>query len=304
MRYIFVINGKPTKAYLVDEVKRQTDALVADGLLDKEQYQIYCTTAEGDATRYVHLFCDIHTRESICFVACGGDGIINEVASGLVGFEKEDKHLSIFTYKSNSDFAKNFPGVVFSDIKGIVLGNSRPIDIIKCGNGYCLNVCNVGFAAKVAVYGKKNVLKGRKKPYEKGIAEAVLFSRFNHIKVYVDGEKVCSWMLFCDIANGRICGDGYICSPNALIDDGWIDISVAKMIPLIKFLQLLPHYSKGTHLTNPKFKNVFTYRKAKEIRVVAPNHTTICPDGELLGGFDFLIKILPGGINFITPAAQ
>ena len=84
MKYIYIINGRADKIPQYQELYDQLKEI-------SHPYEIYTTIGEGDATRYVRLYCDLHPEEEVCFVACGGNGIINGVASGLVGFSETIK---------------------------------------------------------------------------------------------------------------------------------------------------------------------------------------------------------------------
>ena len=75
MKYIYIINGRADKAPAYQEFFDQLKEI-------PHLHEVYTTLGEGDATRYVRLYCDLHPEEEVCFVACGGNGIINGVASG------------------------------------------------------------------------------------------------------------------------------------------------------------------------------------------------------------------------------
>ena len=137
MHYIFVINGRPDKDFIVEEVNRQI-AQVGKGL----DYEIYRTMGVGDGTRFVHIWCDLHPNKECCFVACGGSGTVNEVASGLVGFSK--KYLGILAYGLTNDFNKCYPDRDFTSLRKLLAGEPRAVDIIRVNDSYALHVINIG----------------------------------------------------------------------------------------------------------------------------------------------------------------
>ena len=79
MQYCFIANGREDKLHVANEIKAEIEALK-----EKPDYELYLTKAPGDATRFVKEIVKARKDEEICFVACGGDGSIKEVASGIV----------------------------------------------------------------------------------------------------------------------------------------------------------------------------------------------------------------------------
>ncbi len=303
MKFFFIINGRKDKAIIGQEVRKQLRMLAASFEEWDDQFDIYLTTGEGDATRFVRLYCDLHPAEKICFIACGGDGTINEVASGLVGFP--GKSMSVLNIGGNSDFVKYFPDRNFKSIHDILAGENIALDIIKVNDSYSFNVADVGFDADVSNFANEYSLLGKKDPFKRGIARALLFSRFNKITVIADGEKLGNRLLLCILANGRIYGDGMICAPKASMTDGLIDVCLLRPMLLWRFLYLLPIYSRGEHLENKLFKNKIIYRQAKHIDIASKKDLiNIGLDGEVVPGTKFTVDILPQAINFRLPAAK
>ena len=157
MHYIFIINGREDKNFIANQVLRQIDE-VGTGL----DYELYRTTGVGDGTRFVHVWCDLHPNVECCFVACGGTGMVNEVASGMVGSKK--KSLGILAYGETNDFTKYYPDRDFRSLRKLIAGTPRKIDIIRVGDNYAINVINIGFEAAVAVHQYSLREDGRRRP--------------------------------------------------------------------------------------------------------------------------------------------
>lgn len=312
MKYIYIINGRADKLPQYREFYDQLKEV-------PHHYEVYTTIGEGDATRYVCLYCDLHPEEVVCFVACGGNGIINGVASGLMGYfeyMKEsgggnaagmlgEKTMAILNIGGTTDdFLINFPGRNFRSVKDMLAGTVTPVDVIKVNDSYCVNVCNIGFNSKVASRANELVAKGLSahKAYTRGVTNAIMTSRYNRIKVTVDGERLGrGHLILCTIANGRRVGGEFNCAPNAKVDDGLIDVCLFRPMSLVRFLMLIPLYRKGEHIGSRVGGRKILYRQAREVEVSSRDIIDIYLDGELLPGSHFEMKILPGALPLRLP---
>ena len=306
MKYIYILNGRPDKQSQYQEFYDQLKEV-------QHPYSIYTTMGEGDATRYVRIYCDLHPDEEVCFVACGGNGIINGVASGLMGYrETLNSQISTFNFSmailyfagSTEDFIINYPGRNFRSVKEMLAGTVTPTDILRVNDSYCVNVCNLGFNSKVASRANELVAKGKSthEAYIRGVINAFLTSRFNNIKVTVDGERIArGLMVLCTVANGCRVGGEFICAPNAKTDDGLIDVCYFRAMSLLRLLMLFPLYRSGQHIGSRPGKNKVLYRQAHEVKIVSKDLIDIYLDGELLVGSHFDIKILPSALPLRLP---
>lgn len=297
MHYCFIINAEPCKAGNADKIQADIN-----NLKEEIDYEIYRTTAEKTATVFVKEYCAEHPEEETCFVACGGDGTINEVSTGMVG--AKNKHLAILSYGSGNDFIKYYEGKDFLSVEKLVKGTPHKIDILKVGNDrYSINVCNFGFDSVVASTANKLSRKGNKNPYRWGIVKAIFCGRFNRIQVKADGEELNPGkrMLLCTLGNNNHVGGEFFCSPRAKNDDGLIEVGYCKTTTLAGFLGLLPIYTAGKHLDEPKASKHFIYRQSKTVDVHCDKEIELCLDGEMLAGNDFHIEIIPSAISFIIP---
>lgn len=310
MKYIYIVNGRPDKAAQYQDFYDQLK-------LNPHPYEVYTTLGEGDATRYVRLYCDLHPEEEVCFVACGGNGIINGVASGLVGYAQssleaarqcENKTMAVLYFAgATEDFIINFPGRNFRSVKDMLEGTVTPTDIIQVNDSYCLNVCNIGFNSKVASRANELVEKGKSahEAYTRGVINAILTSRYNRIKVMVDGERIARGpMVLCTFANGRRVGGEFNCAPNARLDDGLMDVCYFRTMSLLRLLMLIPHYKAGTHIGSRVAGKRVLFRHAREVVISSKDLIDIYLDGEQLPGSQFHLKVLPGALPLRLPKIE
>lgn len=310
MKYIYIVNGRPDKAAQYQDFYDQLK-------LNPHPYEVYTTLGEGDATRYVRLYCDLHPEEEVCFVACGGNGIINGVASGLVGYAQsslevarqcENKTMAVLYFAgATEDFIFNFPGRNFRSVKDMLEGTVTPTDIIQVNDSYCLNVCNIGFNSKVASRANELVEKGKSahEAYTRGVINAILTSRYNRIKVMVDGKRIARGpMVLCTFANGRRVGGEFNCAPDARLDDGLMDVCYFRTMSLLRLLMLIPHYRTGTHIGSRVAGKRVLFRHAREVVISSKDLIDIYLDGEQLPGSQFHLKVLPGALPLRLPKIE
>ena len=307
MKYIYIINGRADKASYYQDFFAQLKE-------NPHPHEVYTTMGEGDATRYVRLYCDLHPEEEVCFVACGGNGLINGVASGLVGYANsgdpaasqcDNKTIAILYFGgATEDFIINFPGRNFRSVRDMLDGTVSHIDIIQVNDSYCLNVCNLGFNSKVASRANELVAAGKSahQAYTRGVINAFLTSRFNRIKIMVDGERIARGpMVLCTVANGTRVGGEFNCSPDAKVDDGLMDVCYFRAMSLLRLILLFPLYRSGKHIGSRAGKNKVLYRQAREVVISSKDLIDIYIDGEQLPGSKFHLKILPGALPLRLP---
>lgn len=299
MKYILIINGREDKKPMRDIIDRQVMEFKSQPCNQNYDIETYVTTGEGDATRYVRVYSDLHPLDHVCFIACGGDGTINEVASGMVGFQ--NKMLAILDYGTGNDFVKYYAGRDFKNLSTIFQSESKLIDIMKINDNYSINVCDFGFDSVVGSTANILASKGVKNPFQWGIVKAIFSGRFNRISVTADGEKLGRHrLLLCTLANNSYVGSGFFCAPHAKNDDGLIEVCFVRPMSLLRFLFTMPIYREGKHLDDKKNRK-FIYRQAKHVEVDSKSLVELCLDGEMLPGTHFDITILPKAIRLVIP---
>lgn len=296
MKTVFIVNPKAGSDSAEQRIKETIEKLPM-----KADCAVYVTKGVGDATEYVERLCKEESGE-LRFIACGGDGTINEVFSGAVG--KKNVSVSCYPCGSGNDFVKCFGGAdAFADIEKLVTAEAKPIDVIKVGDRYSINVTNFGFDTTVAMTinaERERTGHGNKGAYTKGVVKALLTAMKNECKVYADGELLnpAGKFLLCTVANGQYVGGSFKCAPRAELDDGMLEVCLAKCISRFRFLKLLTPYTNGEHLDRDEFSDVIVYRRAKKVEVEAPEGFAYSLDGEIVHENRFTMEIVPKALNF------
>lgn len=295
MRYIFIVNGSKDKAAILSCLKEQLSELDLD-------YEIYVTTGIGDGTLFVRMYCEFHSEKDCCFVACGGSGTANEVASALLA-SGSSCPMAIMQFGTTNDLLKCFPGRNFKSVKEMLKGKPVAVDAIKCNENYALNTVNIGFDSKVAYEANINIEEGRRNPYGKGVLRALLLGRFNRLKICVDGRKVSSFLtLSCVIGNGQYCGGMFHCTPKARLDDGLLDVCILRSLLFVGFLLVMPLYKRGEHHDKRWFDHIGKYIQGRHVTISSGKRLSyVSFDGELDVGTEFNIDVLEKAVTLILP---
>ena len=300
MQYVFIVNPFADAGNTVSKLKAEVDALP-----QKDDCIVYVTTGPGDATQYVGKWCDAHPGEAVRFIACGGDGTINEVFSGAAGRE----HVSVTCYPcgSGNDFVKAFGGAEkFLSVPALIEAKEQPLDLLKVGDRWANNVVNFGFDTTVAITINREREKtghGNKNAYTKGVIKALLTAMKNTFTVKADGEVLnpAGKALLCTAANGQYVGGSFRCAPRARTDDGLIEVCLIRPISRLRFIKVLKPYTNGEHLDRADMRDIVVYRRAKKVEVDAPAGFAYSLDGEIVYESHFTVEIVPGALSLAVP---
>ena len=73
----------------------------------------------------------------------------------------------------------------------------------------------------------------------------------------------------CAICNGKAYGGGFLAGPEAVPDDGWLDVFIVRKVGRLTIAKLLSMYKNGRHFVNGQLTEAarpyFIYRRAKRV---------------------------------------
>lgn len=300
MKHIFVVNphagGQDRSTYIAEQLKNMDS-----------NAEVYITQGPRDATLFVAERCQTE-KEPLRFYACGGDGTLNEVVSGVmaVGGNAE---VGCYPCGSGNDYVKNWPAADFLNLQAQIEATAQEVDVMRLEvageTRYCVNVMNYGFEAEVCrtiEVVRRWPLLGGKMSYITGILYCLLNKRHNPCRITVDGEAWHSGdMLLGSAANGRYVGGGFKCAPHAVVDDGWLEAQCINAMSITRFLKVIGYYRRGEHQDLAELHDVVHHRRAHTMAFEDEREFCIVVDGELIRCHRVEVECLPKAVKFVVP---
>ena len=248
-------------------------------------------------------------------ISVGGDGTNNEVINGIFtqnAVPTTEITMGTIPIGTGNDWVKtfDFPMEYQEIVKILKAGHVFAHDIGKVtyyNNGnpktrFFLNAAGTGLDEMVCK--KTNIMKqqgeGGKIRYLLNTAICLLKFKIIHIVLEIDGEKVFEdKILSLSVGNGKFIGGGMMMMPNSIPDDGKLDVTVIKDVPIFCFAAKVNSIFDGTFIH--KMKQVSTFR-GKKIRITSkPEHSLLLEtEGETFSNSPFDFEILPKSINMLV----
>ena len=237
-------------------------------------------------------------------VACGGDGTVHAVLQGLIG---SDVPLGIVAGGSGDDIAAGL-GFATGDGDNIATGLVRalgvaPIRLIDVGEvtaddgtrRYFLGVLSTGFDSSVNERANTMSRLGGQRYNIAIVRELASFTALDYT-VDIDGEIHTGPGMLVSVGNGPRYGGGMRVCPDALSDDGLLDVTWLGAVSKPTFLRVFPSVFKGTHIHHPAVR---TYR-GRTFRISAAGQLAYA-DGERIGPLPISISVHAGALR-VLPA--
>jgi diacylglycerol kinase (ATP) len=240
-------------------------------------------------------------------VAAGGDGTCQEVVNGMMAASggKPTGTMGMIPVGSGCDFIGGLgvPPGLEDACRRLADGHRRTVDlgILRGPNGqqrYFDNVAGVGFDAVVT-------LEARSFRRLRGMAlylPVVLKTIFVSMKppravIEFDGRRVEQSTLMFNACNGGREGGGFHVAPDADQSDGLLDLCIARSVPKLQMLQLIPHFMRGSHVTQPAVQMART----KKAVIHSTDNLVIHADGEMIAtdAHRLEMEIAPGVLEVI-----
>ena len=232
--------------------------------------------------------------------ACGGDGTLNEVASGAAGYP--NAAVTVFSGGSGNDFVKLFSQPeAFRDLERLLDCQEAEFDMIRCNDDLALNICSVGLDARVGT----DVARYKRLPLLSGYRAYVLSTVINTLKgiaepyqVEINGQVISGSKTMICACNGRFYGGGFQPVPEADPADGLLDVLVVDKVSLLKVAAVVGKYKEGKYADYP---HLIRHFKTDKLTIRCTRPTPVNLDGELRVAETVELRIAEEKLRFFYP---
>ncbi|MBO4536862.1 MAG: diacylglycerol kinase family lipid kinase [Bacteroidales bacterium] len=244
----------------------------------------------------------------------GGDGAMHEVLNGLYSQETvrpSEVTLGLIPVGSGNDWSRlhHIPAD-YAEAAGLIAAadaHTRPQDVgcvhtLMDGKPYCrymINIGGLGFDAEVCH--RFDMAKARGHSGDKQYLKSLISGFFSYkpLTFRVDVDDVEFYRgpaVSVALGIGKYCGGGMMQTPEAVPDDGLIDLTVVGRISKWNFLSKVPSLFKGNLF---KYKEVM-HTRGRRIGIWATPYSFMEVDGEPIGITPVQIEVIPAGVQVVS----
>lgn len=295
MKHLFIINPAAGSR---DRTPIYTSEIEKICKIRNLDYRIAVSQCPGDCCRLAREAAE--TGEEVRLYACGGDGTLNEVASGAAGYP--NAAVTAYPGGSGNDFVKLFSDPnAFFDLERLLDAEEVTFDMIRCNGRLSLNICSVGLDARigtdVANYKRFLFLQGFR-AYLASTLINVIRGISEHYVVEINGETIDAEQTFVCVCNGRFYGGGFNPIPEADPADGILDVLLVKKVSRLQVPALIGKYKNGRFRELPE---LIRYFQTDRLTVHCDKPSPINLDGELLTAQTVELSVAREKLHFFYP---
>jgi diacylglycerol kinase (ATP) len=287
-KLLFIINKHAGTGYQPQFEGKIIDACIRNDV----ECTILFTSGRGHATQ---LATNGAGRYDV-IVATGGDGTVNEVATGLVS---TGTPMGIIPTGSGNGLARHLriPLRLEPALQTLLTGRVIDIDSFRINGKLSVNVSGIGFDGHIA-----NLFGQTDKRGFWGYARLVLKEYFNYGEfewvLHQDGHSSIHRSFILAIANSSQYGNNAVIAPGASVTDQRLNLSEVRKLPLYRGPAFVYGMFKGKLRNNNRFNSMVVNSMRINTSLPVAYHV----DGEPCGSADqFEIEVFPSAIRMIVP---
>jgi YegS/Rv2252/BmrU family lipid kinase len=250
---------------------------------------------------HARLLADEGARAGETVVALSGDGMIGVVADTLR--RMPGAVLGVLPGGRGNDLARvlGIPEDPLAACAVIARGVPRAMDVGEVDGHAFVGIASVGFDSEANRIANQAPAWLGGLVYAYGALRALATWRPARFQIELDppGERLSFSAYTVGAANSKTYGGGMRAAPDAMLDDGLLEVVVLESISKLRFLTtILPRVFKGTHVQLP---SVHVYRAA-EVEIAADRPFTMYADGDPIGDLPVRVRAVRGAVSVLVPA--
>lgn len=257
-------------------------------------FVVYETQQQRDFEGIRHM---VETAKPDILSIIGGDGTIQNVINAIPDFSLPIHCLPggtgndlVNTFGCGKNYRKGFE-TIFSD-------KTRDLDMGICNGELFINGLGIGFDGEIVKRTQKKsmFLLPLAWKYQLAVWRGVVGYREFKGDVEVDDPKYPDKHLMIAVANGIAYGGGFKVAPEAIPDDGMLDVISISNVPPYKRITNLPKVKKGKHMDLP----YITSHQTTGLTIKTNKQTAAHLDGEYFEAQEFVIDLAPSKFRLLV----
>ncbi|MBQ8972612.1 MAG: diacylglycerol kinase family lipid kinase [Clostridia bacterium] len=271
-------SGRNRGARVQEALKNQ---LESNGI----QHTFWATQKKGDAQSFA---LQLTEQGETDIVSMGGDGTLHEVLNGI--YDPSKVHLGIIPCGSGNDFASaiGIPKQPMDALKLILESSPKPTDYLECSGVRCINILGAGIDVDILRRSYRAKMLRGSLNYFVSLINALIHFENCDMDLEIRGQTTRHSGFIVCACNGRRFGGGIEICPDAIVDDGLIDVVLVNGLPRRKYISAVLALARRRLLEQP----YTIHERVQSVRAAFPKPTTLQLDGELYDDLPFDVRVV------------
>lgn len=299
-RTLLVANPMAQNGNGAAAARRAAQALRAS--LGDESFSMAFTESAGRAT---DLAAQAGSYDTV--LALGGDGLVHEVANGLMRLPGEARPaLGVIPVGSGNDYARTLgmPESLDEAVRLVLGAPHRLLDIGRCNAEYFVETLSFGLDAAIALdtmkRRRRSRLTGCLLYAASGIDQLAHHLVEYHFEAHLDGGRLLEGSMFLfAVQIGPTYGGGFRICPAAQPSDGLFDLCIAQ--PPLSLPRATCIFLMAKNGWHARSKQV-AFHKAATLDLQFEKSPPVQVDGEPITGERFHVEIVPQALRVLSLA--
>ena len=231
-------------------------------------------------------------------VVMSGDGLVGVIGGELAGSETP---LGIIPGGRGNDLARvlGIPTDIAGAVEILARGDTRQIDVGEANGVRFLGIASCGFDSEANRIANGTRLIRGNLVYAYAALRALIAWKPARFTVGLGERRMRFTGYTLAAANNKAYGGGMFLAPDADLADGELDIVMVGKVGKLRFLANLPKVFKGTHIESDEVQVL----RASRVDFSASAPFAVYADGEHITDLPATVRVLPGALSVVAPAA-